>query len=172
MEISNIVTVVVAFCLLATCFSALFPAPLSPALQAFRALFPTWRFFDDLAPSPQLFVRVSSDGTQFDGWRSVGSKCKRAWWRLIINPGGNLSLAAASLLERLEIETSSLSEHDGETLEHSTTFLLVKALAQTEIQSHSSQEAPTQGGYFQFQLCQFGTPNEPFLISKIYRVLP
>ena len=75
-------------------------------LRSFRALLPSWRFFDRARPSPQLFVRVTGgDWLPF----SAGP---RPPLTPLFAPWANLSLAYASVVERFVQELGDLELDD------------------------------------------------------------
>ena len=69
----------------------------------FRALLPSWRFFDRAVASPQLFVRVEEGA-----WRAFDLG-PRPWWTPVFAPEANLALAYASAVERLVQELGELA---------------------------------------------------------------
>ncbi len=80
--------------------------------QLLRSLLPSWRFFEDVAPGPELSFRVVVDGEQTGPWRSaIAPAPPRAFF---LNAQGNLRLAQQSLVEQL------WSELDGVTVDAAT----------------------------------------------------
>jgi hypothetical protein len=81
----------------------------SRRLSLFRALFPSWRFFDRLEHVPKIYVRVrvslaeenekSSDA--WSEWRPLFKRWSRSLVNLYYNPQGNLEFAYHSLTEQL-----------------------------------------------------------------------
>lgn len=71
-------------------------------LAFFRALLPSWRFFDRALPSPRLFVRID-DGA----WRPFDPGPRPALTPLFA-PIANLHLAYASIVERFVHELADL----------------------------------------------------------------
>jgi hypothetical protein len=76
-------------------------------LRSFRALLPSWRFFDRAAPSPRLFVRVAgADWLPFAAGPRPGLTP-------LFAPSANLSLAYGSVIDRFVQELGDL-ELDGD----------------------------------------------------------
>lgn len=72
----------------------------SPIVQRLRAFFPSWRFFDDIGDTPQLWLRVDT-GDGLGPWQLCLRHPKRSVRRVLWNPEGNLRLAQDSLLMHL-----------------------------------------------------------------------
>jgi len=71
------------------------------AIQLFRVLLPSWKFFDRVASVPRLWVRFSQDGKSFSDWIDrLPRKGSRDWGRLFLNPRENKLFAAHSLLSQ------------------------------------------------------------------------
>ena len=77
------------------------------AFALFRALFPSWRFFDDVGHVPQLLCRLGPTPDQLGPWRiCVPNRTNRTELKgfvgsLFLNPQGNLRMACNSLVEQL-----------------------------------------------------------------------
>jgi len=77
-------------------------------LRFFRALLPSWRFFDRATPSPRLFVRVTGEA-----WRAFDPGPRPPLTPLFA-PSANMDLAYASAVERFVQELGDLElEGDG-----------------------------------------------------------
>ena len=74
------------------------------ALALFRVLLPSWRFFEDIAPTPRLWCRVATRDADFGPWRELLRGPTRRAGALILNPGGNLHLACHAVLEQFQGE--------------------------------------------------------------------
>ncbi len=82
------------------------------------ALIPSWRFFDEIAPSPRIeFAVLENEDSVADGWQelrprpahvSVGEMLKRLVW----NPRWNASLFLVSCAERLMQHPTDHSERE------------------------------------------------------------
>jgi hypothetical protein len=76
----------------------------SRSLALFRVLLPSWRFFEDIAPTPRLWCRVATHGDEFGPWRELLQGPTRHAVALLLNPTGNLHLACHAALEQLQSE--------------------------------------------------------------------
>lgn len=97
-------------------------------VQQLRALFPSWRFFDDIGEVPVLWVRVASDETadlEACAWELALPTPRRRWWNLVWNPEASVRLAYDSLLVQL---LHDADEH-AETLSEQTSYRLTTHLA-------------------------------------------
>lgn len=86
-----------------------------------RSLLPSWRFFEDVEPGPELQFCVARAGD--DAWQPVLVPPRRRGF--FLNASGNLYLAQQSLVEQL------WSELDGATLDEAkqlTSYRLVQRL--------------------------------------------
>ena len=72
-------------------------------LQNFKALLPSWKFFDRVGVIPVFSFRV--DAGSWSQWRP---HYKRGLKTLFFNPEGNFTLAKVSLLERVLGELGAL----------------------------------------------------------------
>lgn len=117
------------------------PVP-GKAVFLFRAFFPSWRFFDDLADVPQLEFRWSRLGEELGPWVLAFEKPKFKFSSLVLNPRGNFALANQSLLSQLLSDLSDLQGGDGtmlssdraqEKIEELTSYRLVKNHVQYQV---------------------------------------
>lgn len=73
-----------------------------------RVLFPSWRFFDDIALVPVLWVRFSSEAS----WTEFLPKIKkRGWGHLFLNAEENERMAVHGLLNRLASDLEDSRDH-------------------------------------------------------------
>ena len=77
------------------------------------ALFPSWRFFEEIGPSPRIEVRKGPNDT----WRALSPVPERLTlaqlvWRLVHNPTWNAHLYRVSTAIRLEVEPDPHLEHE------------------------------------------------------------
>ncbi len=107
------------------------------AIYLFRALFPSWRFFEDLVDVPVLYFRVSSDGTDFGPWVPSFEKIERNWQSILLNPQGNLLFAYHGLLHQLENDIEEVDESKAEEFVDSVSYKLVKNLVLTQVPTNS-----------------------------------
>lgn len=73
----------------------------SRRLSLMRALFPSWRFFDQLEHVPKIFFRFSTEEGQYTPWQQLQLRTPRKFSALFFNPIGNLNFAFHSLTEQL-----------------------------------------------------------------------
>jgi hypothetical protein len=133
----------------------------SPAWALLRCLWPSWRFFDGVAPAPELAIRVMEGEGEFGRWRPALSPPKRRVYSVFLNAEGNLHLAKQSLIERL------LQELDGELLEEAPSllsYILVRRLVEAELASFACAS-----GCYQFKLSDPETP-EPLFVSAPHQL--
>ena len=71
----------------------------------FRALFPSWRFFDEAGQFSKLYYRVGSGP-----WLEVPQGSPRSWSMVLLNPSGNLMSAGHSLVDQLVSEINDTPE--------------------------------------------------------------
>ena len=144
----------------------------SRTLHLFRALFPSWRFFEDLVALPLLEYRVAKTGTELGPWQMALDKPGRKLSSLFVNAEGTLYLACNGVLQQLESDIGELSAPAPETFEDSVSFQLVKNLVRFELSKHN---VLLSGSKFQFKISRRepGAPDnhsEMFVMSKIYEV--
>ncbi len=118
-----------------------------------RALIPSWRFFDQLETIPHLFLRLSIDGESFDAWQNCFRKTSpdennRNWKTFFFNANGNLRLAEISLVERLLSEVQDLSA-DSSSLSKSVSYRLVEHLVRARALEVQGSTSPV---FFQFRI--------------------
>jgi hypothetical protein len=106
-------------------------------LQRFRALLPSWRFFDRPAAPPRLYVRAVGGE-----WRPIEVPRRRAWsWAF--SPAGNLALAEQSTVEHLVAEVDELDpglDHDAPAITGLVSYELVVRIAR----AHAPAAGPWQ----------------------------
>lgn len=105
----------IAALLLAAVLMERVPVP-GRALGLFKALFPSWRFFEDVGPTPRLWHRVRrpaespADDTSEAGFTDTLPVAPRGLSALVWNPAGNLRFACGSLLDQLVAEIADLPD--------------------------------------------------------------
>lgn len=118
-------------------------------LSLFRALFPSWRFFEDTTEVPVLFYRVAASNEKFGQWRPGLKKPNRHWYSIFLNPEGNLFLAYVGLLEQLLHDAAEIPPEQAERLADSVSYQLTKNLVLQQIlETHRSENLR-----FQFKIC-------------------
>ncbi|RYZ09790.1 MAG: hypothetical protein EOO73_02600 [Myxococcales bacterium] len=96
-----------------------------------RSLLPSWRFFEDVEPGPELRFCLSKDGSAGTWQPVLVPPARRGFF---LNAEGNLYLAEQSLVEQL------WSELDGVTLEAApglTSYRLVQRLIVERMQPNA-----------------------------------
>lgn len=131
-------------------------------LQNFKALLPSWKFFDRVGIIPIFSTRRDSGE-----WLSWEPKFDRPFGTLFFNPEGNLTLAKVSLLERVVAELSE--QQKPEDFVHSVSYALLREWAQLE----ASHEGPSKTFQFKVSLRDQRNPEahvEDVLISLEHEV--
>lgn len=138
---------------LVVCVVALLPRAevRSPSASLLRVLVPSWRFFDDIAPTPLLLARVRLPDQEPGAWREVIQVPPRTPGTLFWNPEGNLSLAAHSLLDRLQMDLAELDAAGAPPAQELTSYKLVLNLVQSSLVLGWPAEA---GARVQFKLAE------------------
>jgi hypothetical protein len=141
--------------------SWLFAPPTSyhDEMNLFRALIPSWRFFDGFESVTALQFRVISDEGQESGaWKAaLPLNEARSFGAIFFNPKGNLRLACLSLVERLMEEDELTTE--------SVSYRLVENLVRYQLRN-SGAECSSEAR-FQFRITSGG---EEVLVSMEHSV--
>jgi hypothetical protein len=95
-------------------------------LQNFRALLPSWKFFDRVGVIPTFSYRADQNE-----WILWSPRAPRGWSTLFLNSNGNLELAKVSHLERVLGELTET--HSAETYAQSVSYQLLAAWAREEV---------------------------------------
>lgn len=98
--------------------------------QLLRVLLPSWRFFEDIALGPRLWVRVREAGHGWSEWQLALAMPQRGPSSLLLAAETNGVLAQQSLVEEL------WSELDGLELEAAprlVSYQLVQAIAERRV---------------------------------------
>ncbi|HWA73132.1 MAG TPA: hypothetical protein VG937_12375 [Polyangiaceae bacterium] len=134
----------------------------SPAWLLLRSLFPSWRFFEQIAPVPQLQYRVAPADGDFGPWRDALPPIARTPGSLLLNASGNLQLAYQSLVERLSDDLDGTAP---ESIPGSVSYELVERLVRTRVALTTEGEEQR----FQFQLTlPEGSEPSPFFLSAVH----
>lgn len=141
-----------------------------------RALFPSWRFFEQLGHVPKLSLRMI--GAAGPGpWTECLPPEPRGAATLFLNPRGNLRMACNSLVEQLVTDLGDIPDeadpsggsHD---LERLVSYELVERLVRFQIQRST---VPYSGEQFQFRILA-AVPGageslgEEILVSSVHRL--
>ena len=122
------------------------------ALLLFRAVFPAWRFFEDVTTIPHLEARFKSNSDEFSPWISLLHKPKRKVTNIIFNPETNLFHAYQSLLQQVESDISELNRERTDDFTASVSFRLLLALVRQELKLLLKNGPPGAEAVFQFRL--------------------
>ena len=125
-----------------------------------RCLWPSWRFFDVVAPPPQLRFRLLADSSAADtavtgAWQSASVPEPRSWLSLFVDARGNLELAYGTLAERL------LEELDGCSVERAQELVSYR-LVRRQIEARL-RELGHVGACYQFSLNDAGSDEALFV---------
>ena len=136
----------------------------------FRALFPSWRFFEDLDQLPRLEYRYAIGDSELGEWQEALAKPKRGISTLLLNAQGNLYLACQSMLQQLESDIGDLAEGGQEEFVHSVSYRLARSLVIYRLSAAAT--TATSPRRFQFRVSrsmQGDSLAEPevFLVSRI-----
>lgn len=130
----------------------------SPVVQRLRALFPSWRFFDDIGDAPLLMVRVatSDDEAAIDTapWEPCLPTPRRRVTDVLWNPQGNLRLAYDSLLMHL---LTDIDEHVG-PIGSAVSFQLTEQLVAYQLRTHARTDRIVR---YQFKLMTLAAGASP-----------
>ena len=107
-------------------------------IQYFRALFPRWNFFDQVAYSFEIEVLVSGSTR----WQIIDFLQDRKWYHLVYNPNVNLLLAQVNVVEHFVSDLQMMpptTKVDG-----LTTYKMLAALVACKIKSTTRQADSAQ----------------------------
>lgn len=140
------------------------------SLALFRALVPTWRFFEEIDPVPALRYRVAPHGDDWSDWRDALTVPARTPGSLLLNAPGNLHLACQSLVEHLVADLEEATELG--TAEHElVSYHLVCALIEQRLPATlpSSAMLPSTARY-QFCLAdaEHGETRPLLFLSRVH----
>ena len=120
-------------------------------LSDFRALVPSWLFFDDIGSGCELWIRSGLAPDALSEWRNPLDQLPRRPWNLFHNPQGNWRLYLLSSFERLLLESqehfadpASFVQTDiyGLCVEHLKPFVLGDTYFQFKISAALEGSAP------------------------------
>lgn len=96
----------------------------SKAWQLLRSLLPSWRFFEDVEPGPELSFRVLPEGDWLPAIVPAGTR------GFFLNARGNLSLLQQSLAEQLLAELDGVEVSQAPSL---VAYRLVQRLIESRV---------------------------------------
>lgn len=109
-----------------------------------RALFPSWKLFDEVGFVHELMVRVRTPDGAVSEWQASPSFPKRTPFSLFLNPAGNFRHAENSLVESLVQE---LRLNDGRDVPSQPAFEMVRLLA-----CRRARDVALEASHYQFAL--------------------
>jgi hypothetical protein len=128
-------------------------------LALLRCFFPSWRFFEEIAPGPTLYVSTSSADAPIQSWREAWAPSPRTAAALLVNARGNLELAFQSLIDELWSELEDAPAAPEELI----AYQLVRLLIEVEC-LNSAERAPGRRYRFKLIDAESGeTGREPFV---------
>lgn len=113
------------------------------AFLLLRSLFPSWRFFEEVEPGPQLLFCVVVGGEQ-GPWQPVLTPVRRRG--VLLNAAGNLHLAQQSLVEQL------WSELDGISLDAAPQLTVYQLVQRLVVERLRELGLATSGARYRFRL--------------------
>jgi hypothetical protein len=138
-----------------------------------RALFPSWRFFEDLDWVPRLWVRVLPANDFQEPWKECFAPESRGAASLFLNARGNLRMAAHSLVERFVAEIGESTDEDMSRIEASVSYELVTRLVRYRLKEMGETQP---GKKFQFKIVSAvpgkleRSSDEELLISRVHEI--
>jgi hypothetical protein len=133
----------------------------SPAWMLLRSLFPSWRFFESIAPAPILSYRVARGQQGFGAWQAALLPVPRTPLSLVLNARGNLHLANRSLVERFFDDLDSMAP---EQAAQSVSYQLVQRLVRSEL----GAVAPSEDRLYQFKLTLPDDSDGDVFVSEVH----
>lgn len=115
-------------------------------LSLFRALLPSWRFFEQVQPAPQLLCRFGSCDAELGPWHGLLPTEAGMPARVLLNARGNLRLACVSVMEQLEEQLATRDQVSDPTA--LTAYQLVRLIAVDQLRA-----LPAARGARCFQFC-------------------
>jgi hypothetical protein len=149
------------------------------AVRMARALLPSWRFFDQIAPAPKLFCRTAQANASLGPWLPLAFRPAPSWAALAYNPAGNLALARHALLEQLLGDVAEPEVQDASAVLGLTSYALVAQLVREQVRQlalAAGPEASAAGARFQFKITLVDAATgrcslaEDVLVSQIHEV--
>lgn len=97
-------------------------------IHFFRVFFPSWKFFEDIGASPQLFYRLKQSSGDFGSWTPLIHKQPRHLSHLFINPQILYLLSIQSLLQHITTAAAEALDQQQTAMEFSQSvpYQLVK----------------------------------------------
>lgn len=126
----------------------------------FRALLPSWRFFEDFDEASTLYLRHGYESDELGPWSKCLARPRRRIYNALYNPQANYILAAGSVVQQLLSEVNELPEAStSAAVENLVSYQLAKNLVRFHL--------PSEAKLYQFKVSGV---SEDLLISPIYEV--
>jgi hypothetical protein len=129
------------------------------ATYLFRALLPSWRFFEDFDEAPALYFRHGNVKQELSTWSKCLQRPERCFYNAIYSPQANYVLAAGSLVQHLLSEIEDLPDTDNRSVEGLVSYQLVRNLVRFHL--------PAESRDYQFKVS--GVSGD-LLISPVYEI--
>lgn len=126
----------------------------SRGVRLLRVCFPSWRFFGEPGLQVQVFWRAHEDARAPAPWQPAMSTVTRRPASLLWNPRATLRLAEESIVRDALADIDQLDAADRDSIEESTSFQLLRALAEAKIDAQLSERqlTPRDDGSIQYEL--------------------
>lgn len=124
----------------------------------FRALLPSWKFFDDLGNDYELWFRLRNEDLVAMSWvKCLERNNKRTLFNLIINTQENIRFAFQTVVEQSIQEIQYLNNYDGYDL--TVSYNLLKNIVEREIM----EKVIKKNSAYEFKITSKG---DDVLVSK------
>jgi hypothetical protein len=133
----------------------------SRGLALLRCFFPSWRFFEEIAPGPTLYVSTSPTDSPIQSWREAWSPAPRTASALLVNARGNLELAFQSLIDELWSELADAPASPEDLI----AYRLVRQLIEVEC-LNPAERAPGQRYRFKLIDAEGGETGRESFVSR------
>ena len=120
------------------------------AIFLMRALFPSWRFFEEITDIPKLFYRIENSPGQYDPWKPCLWRPTRSLSALLLNAEGNLMFAFGGVVQHLMQDLESVAPEDLEEFMKSPSYQLSKNIALHHLRQDYDSSTVRN---FQFKIC-------------------
>jgi hypothetical protein len=133
----------------------------SETARLFRALVPSWRFFQEIDPVPILSFRTAGAGAELGPWSEALAPLPRTILSLFANGESNLRLAEHGVVEAL------LAELHGRTHEEAQ-----RLVAYRRVQAMIGRQLGTEIERYQFRLVASdgASADEEVFRSEVHRI--
>jgi hypothetical protein len=122
------------------------------AIYLFRALFPSWRFYEDICEVPMLHFRWQNgtDTEEFaTDWVPAWGAPERSWSALMLNPSGSFVFACQGLLNQVESDIDEIGTGEHQEFANSVSYRLLQKLVLHQMRKRPESRAARR---YQFKL--------------------